>query len=213
MSLTQTPAPARSDVSTGATTTTSDHESSSHPYRFHGTVLTAGAVAWSIAIALFGADPGDKTVPLVGFAIGSGFFQLGVMALLRVLWRSKALGTGRLARFFLRAEAVVLSLAIGSTTVDALRLSDLTQPGWLMLDLCWPLSMLGMFAIGVRIAIAGRWQGVSRFWPMVAESWAVVTVPSLAIGGPSLARVVGALHLLVGYSVLGQIVARKRGDA
>ena len=87
MSLTQTPAPARSDVSTGATTTTSDHESSSHPYRFHGTVLTAGAVAWSIAIALFGADPGDKTVPLVGFAIGSGFFQLGVMALLRVLWR------------------------------------------------------------------------------------------------------------------------------
>lgn len=213
MSLTQTPAPARSDVSTGATTTTSRHESSGHPYRFHGTVLTAGAVAWSIAIALFGADPGDKTVPLVGFAIGSGFFQLGVMALLRVLWRSKALGTGRLARFFLRAEAVVLSLAIGSTTVDALRLSDLTQPGWLMLDLCWPLSMLGMFAIGVRIAIAGRWQGVSRFWPMVAESWAVVTVPSLAIGGPSLARVVGALHLLVGYSVLGQIVARKRGDA
>jgi hypothetical protein len=48
---------------------------------------------------------------------------------------------------------------------------------------------------------------------MVAESWAVVTVPSLAIGGPSLARVVGAVHLLVGYAVLGQIVARKRGDA
>ena len=210
MSLTQTPAPARSDL---ATATASDRTGRTHPYRFHGTILTAGAVAWSIAIALFGADPGDKTVPLVGFAIGSGFFQLGVMALLRVLWRSKALGPGRLARFFLRAETVVLSLAIGSTTVDALRLSDLTQPGWLMLDLCWPLSMLGMFAIGVRIAIAGRWQGVSRFWPMVAESWAVVTVPSLAIGGPSLARVVGALHLLVGYSVLGQIVARKRGDA
>jgi hypothetical protein len=213
MSLTQTPAPARSDVATGANATASDRPGRTHPYRFHGTVLTAGAVAWSIAIALFGADPGDKTVPLVGFAIGSGFFQLGVMALLRVLWRSKALGPGRLARFFLRAEAVVLSLAIASTTVDALRLSDLTQPGWLMLDLCWPLSMLGMFAIGVRIAIAGRWQGVSRFWPMVAESWAVVTVPSLAIGGPSLARVVGALHLLVGYAVLGQIVARKRGDA
>lgn len=210
MSLTQTPAPARSDL---ATPTTSGRPGRTYPYRVHGTILTAGAVAWSIAIALFGADPGDKTVPLVGFAIGSGFFQLGVMALLRVLWRSQALGSGRLARFFLRAEAVVLSLAIGSTTVDALRLSDLTQPGWLMLDLCWPLSMLGMFAIGVRIAIAGRWQGVSRFWPMVAESWAVVTVPSLAIGGPSLARVVGALHLLVGYSVLGQIVARKRGDA
>ena len=140
-------------------------------------------VAWSVAIAAFGADPGEKTVPLVGFAIGSGLFQVGVLFLLRALWRTQALGTGRLARFFLRAETVVLSLAIGSTTVDALRLSDLDQTGWLLLDLCWPLSMLGMFAIGIRIAIAGRWKGLSRFWPMVAESWAVVTVPTLGIFG------------------------------
>jgi hypothetical protein len=84
-----------------------------------------------------------------------------------------------------------------------------------MLDLCWPLSMLGMFLIGVRIAVAGRWTGLSRWWPMVAESWAVVTVPALGIGGPGVARVVGALHLLVGYAVLGLVVARKNagGDA
>ena len=28
-----------------------------------------------------------------------------------------------------------------------------------MLDMFWPLSMMGMFFIGIRIAIAGRWHG------------------------------------------------------
>jgi hypothetical protein len=209
MSITKTSAPARSDVPATSAATPTRRTS---PFRLHGTVLTAGALAWSVAIAAFGADPGDKTIPLVGFALGSGLFQIGVLFLLRVLWRTQALGTGRLARFFLRAETVVLSLAIGSTTVDALRLSDLDQTGWLLLDLCWPLSMLGMFAIGIRIAIAGRWKGLSRFWPMVAESWAVVTVPTLGIFGADAARVVGAAHLVIGYAVLGQIVARKQAD-
>jgi len=58
----------------------------------------------------------------------------------------------------------------------------------LALDLFWPISMLGMFLIGIRIAVAGRWKGVSRFYPIVAESWAVVTVPSLAVFGPGVAR-------------------------
>ena len=212
MSVTQTPAPARSDLA-GTTAATDPAIRVTHrPYFRHGTMLTVGAVAWSVAIAAFGADPGTKSVPLVGYAIGSGLFQVGVLFLLRALWRTRALGTGRLARFFLRAETVVLSLAIASTTVDALRLSDLDQAGWLLLDLCWPLSMIGMFAIGIRIAIAGRWQGLSRFWPMVAESWAVVTVPTLGILGADAARIVGAAHLLVGYAVLGQIVARKNAD-
>jgi preprotein translocase subunit SecF len=48
---------------------------------------------------------------------------------------------------------------------------------------------------------------------MVAESWAVVCVPTMGIFGTEVATVVAALHLIVGYSVLGQIVARKRGDA
>ena len=211
MSITQTSAPARSDVTTGAATREAP-TSRTRPFRLHGTVLTAGALAWSAAIVAFGTDPGDKTLPLVGFALGSGLFQVGVLFLLRALWRTQALGTGRLARFFLRAETVVLSLAIGSTTVDALRLSDLDQIGWLLLDLCWPLSMIGMFAIGIRIAIAGRWQGLTRFWPMVAESWAVVTVPTLGIFGTDAARVVGAAHLVIGYAVLGQLVARKQAD-
>ena len=47
---------------------------------------------------------------------------------------------------------------------------------------------------------------------MVAESWAVVTVPSMGIFGEGRGPLVGAAHLLVGYAVLGQIVARKKAD-
>ena len=79
---------------------------------------------------------------------------------------------------------------------------------WLMvLDAFWPLSMLGMFIIGVKIAFAGRWTGLARVWPAVAESWAVVTVPSMVILGAGAAQVVGAGHLLVGYVTLGLIIA------
>ena len=79
-----------------------------------------------------------------------------------------------------------------------------------MLDAFWPLSMLGMFFIGIRIAIAGRWHGYSRFAPLVAESWGPIVVPTFAIFGSNVAGVVSFVHLCVGYGVLGQIVARKQ---
>jgi hypothetical protein len=209
MSVTQTPAPARSDL---ATATPTGPSTTARPFRLHGSILTAGAIAWSAAILAFGVDPGEKSLPLIGFGLGSGLFQVGVLYLLRVLYRTRALGTGKVARALLRIEAGFLMLAIGSTLVDMLGISDLTKPGWLLLDAFWPISMLGMFLIGIRVAIAGRWKGASRFWPMVAESWAVVTVPSLGLFGAAVAQWVGALHLLVGYAVLGQIVARKSAD-
>jgi hypothetical protein len=214
MSVVQTPPPARSDL--GPSDTTDTNHSATRPYRLHGTVLTAGALTWAAAIAAVGPDPVHQRLPLIVFGLGSGLFQIGALLLLRVLWRTRALqsrtGSGKVARSFLRIETVFLLLAIASTTVDAIGVSDLTKPGWLLLDFFWPISMLGMFAIGLRVAIAGRWKGLSRFWPIVAESWAVVTVPTMAIFGSDAARVVGSLHLLVGYAVLGRIVARKRPD-
>ncbi|HET7349538.1 MAG TPA: hypothetical protein VFJ28_01225 [Marmoricola sp.] len=198
--VTQHAAPARSDVTATARPT--------RPFVTHGRMLSAGAAAWALTIFAFSPNP-HETVPLALYGIGSGAFQIGVLALLRVLYRTNALGEGRLARFVLRMEAVFLSLAICSTFVDAIQVSDLTQPGWLLLDAFWPISMLGMFLIGVRIAIAGRWNGVTRFYPMVAESWAVVTVPTMGIFGMGAATVVGGLHLLLGYTVLGVLVSRK----
>ncbi len=207
MTLSHSPAPARSDV---AVATPGTVTGPTRPFLVHGRIISAGALAWSAAILAVGQDPHD-TAGLVVFGLGSGLFQVGLLFLLRVLWRTQALGTGRVARGVLRFEAFLVSMAMASTFVDAIAVSDLSQPWWAMLDAFWPFSMLGMFLIGIRLAIAGRWTGVSRFWPVVAESWAVVTVPALVIGGDLVGQLVGAAHLVVGYTVLGVIVARKRG--
>ncbi|MBS2939895.1 hypothetical protein KDN32_19310 [Nocardioides sp. J2M5] len=204
MTLSHSPAPARSDVATAAPTGSSPR----HPYAVHGRVLTIGALAWAAAIAGLGLDPRDS-VGVAVYGLGSGLFQVGLLVLLRTLWRTRALGEGRVARGVLRLETVLVSLAITSTLVDAIQLSDLSQPGWALLDAFWPLSMLGMFLIGIRIAIAGRWTGLSRLWPVVAESWAVVTIPALGIFGPGVGQVVACVHLVVGYAVLGLLVSRK----
>jgi hypothetical protein len=169
MSVSHSPAPARSDV-TSATTA-----AASRPFVRHGAVLSAGALAWAAAMAVVGIDPVGATEEAV-FSLASGLFQVGLLCLLRVLWVTRALGEGRLARGVLRFEAVLV-----------------------------------LFLIGIRVAIAGRWKGVTRFWPMVAESWAVVVIPVMGIFGDAAAAVVAPLHLVVGYTVLGVLVSRKQG--
>lgn len=206
MTIEQTPAAARTDVRRpaaviGTTTPT-------RPFHRRGMMLTAGALAWAGGLVAMGSDPHGATEEAV-YSTLSGLFQIGVLCLVTVLWQTRALGEGRFARLVLRLEGVALALAMTSTLVDGIGVSDLDQPGWLLLDFCWPLSMLGMFLIGVRIAIAGRWRGASRWWPLVAESWAVVTVPMYGAFGSTVAGFVGAAHLCVGYAVLGRLVARK----
>lgn len=204
MTISHTPAPARSDVAASAPTGSGPR----HPYALHGRVLTAGALAWAGAMAFVGIDPVGHADELA-FSVGSGLFQVGLLCLLRTLWRTRALGAGRIARLVLRAEAVAVVLAIGSTVSDALGLTDFDKVQYVVLDAFWPLSMLGMFLIGIRIAVAGRWRGATRYWPMVAESWAVVTIPALGIFGDTVGHVVACVHLVVGYAVLGVLVSRK----
>jgi hypothetical protein len=211
MSVTQSPAPARSDL-TSTTAARPAQATTTHPFRRHGTMLTVGALAWGSMIAVYGLDQLEQTGARIGHNSSALLFQLGVLSLVRVLWRTRALGTGRLSRVVLRVETGALALAMLSTLSVLVGLTKLDNPASLALDFFWPISMLGMFLIGIRIAVAGRWKGVSRFYPIVAESWAVVTVPSLALFGPGVARWVAVAHLVAGYAVLGQVVARKGAD-
>jgi hypothetical protein len=206
MTLEQTPAAARTDVRRPGSSSAPTRPT--RPFYKRGMLLTSGAVAWGIDSLIFGTDPDGQFEEAVS-SITSGTFQLGLIGLLTVLFATKALGDGRLARFFVRLEGVVLVFAIGSTIADGVGVSDLDKAGWALLDAFWPLSMLGMFLIGVRIAIAGRWHGRSRFWPLVAESWGPIVVPTFGLFGGTVAGVVSFVHLCVGYGVLGQIVARK----
>jgi hypothetical protein len=69
--------------------------------------------------------------------------------------------------------------------------------------------MLGMAAIGIRIAVAGRWRGAARVWPAIAETWALVLFPAMAVVSEEAGTYISAGHLFLGYTALGLILATR----
>jgi hypothetical protein len=207
MSLSTTPAPARTDTAAGPRTAPDRPAVPLRSVRRAGIAVATGSAAWAAATLAFGIDPASAWQDLV-YELTALLFQLGLVALVSVQLRTGAIGTGRLARFFLHLEHVLLGLAIASTFSSAF-LPQFAEEGWyLALDVFWPLSMVGMFLIGIRIAIAGRWTGAARWWPLGAESWAPVNIPVAQIAPELMAYTAGG-HLLVGYVALGIVLARR----
>ncbi|WP_432988656.1 hypothetical protein [Dactylosporangium sp. CA-233914] len=202
MTIRTGPIPARTDlpptvaarISTGTT-------------RGLAAALTAGTLVWAGTMFTVGNNPTDS-LGLTITDIGGTAFQLGLFALLRIQLRTAATGTSKVARGMLYVEHVLLAVATAWSilhAIPALRDSAFLVP----MDVFWPLSMLGMFVIGLKILFTGRWKGAARVWPTVAESWAVVSVPTFAIAGSPIADYVGGAHLLIGYATLGVILATR----
>ncbi|MEV8371604.1 hypothetical protein AB0P21_02655 [Kribbella sp. NPDC056861] len=204
--MTETPARARTD----ATEFGSGARSALDPARIRrlGLGLTAGTLTWAVCIFAFDTvNEGSKERinDLTGLA-----FQLGLFCLLTVQYRTRATGLTRPAVAMLKVEAVILGLATLWSLLHGVLPEDLQNAGWLaVLDICWPLSMVGMMVIGIKLAITGRWRGLLRWWPLVAESWVFVTMPAVIVFGDSAARWVGGGHLLIGYATLGVLLARR----
>jgi hypothetical protein len=199
MSISITPAPARTDEAGEASI-------SARAVRRTGWAVAAGAALWSATF--FAIDP-QTTDPTLMTVVDIALLpaQLAFVALVTVQLRTAATGVTLAARAMLRVEYVLLGLAILWSVLHGL-FPALRDDLWLMiLDAFWPLSMIGMFVISVKIAFAGRWQGLGRWWPLVAESWAFVSIPAMGILGSTGGRYVAAAHLLVGYTVLGVILA------
>ena len=205
MFLSTTPAPARTDTAAATPpTTAATRTASTRMVRIAGGMVAAGSTAWAGGILIFGFGRSEGWAG-IAYEMTSFLFQLGLVALVAVQLRTGAIGTGRLARSLLHVEHVLLGLAMVSTLGYAF-LPEYREEGWfLALDAFWPLSMIGMFAIGIRIAIAGRWTGAARWWPLGAESWAPVNIP-VAQALPALSPYVAAGHLLVGYAALGVVL-------
>ncbi|WP_392544856.1 hypothetical protein [Oryzobacter telluris] len=176
--------------------------------RRRGLGLAAGAAIWAGSIFTVGSNP-DTVVGITISDLGALPFQAGVMGLLGAMSLTGAVGRGRGARVVIGIERVLLSLAMLWTVLHG-AFPAFRDATWLaVLDAFWPLSMLGMFVIGIKVAVGGRWRGLARVWPLVAESWAVVTVPSFLLLGAPYSDWIGGGHLLLGYTVLGLILARR----
>ncbi|MEV6301497.1 hypothetical protein AB0M02_18955 [Actinoplanes sp. NPDC051861] len=199
MTISTTPAPARTDD-------TAAPRISTRAVRRTGWAVAAGATLWSATYYAFSPQTTDSAETTV-IDLGAVPAQLALLALVMVQLRTGATGVTRLARGMLRTELVLLSLATTWSVLHGL-FPAFRDDLWLaILDVFWPLSMLGMFVIGVKIAFAGRWQGPARWYPLIAESWVFVTLPAMGIFGATAGRFVGATHLLVGYAALGLLLA------
>lgn len=174
--------------------------------RLTGGLVVVGALSWATSFLLVGGHSETEAGKTVGDLMAIPF-QAGLFALLALQLRTRAAGLGRGVVAFMRLEFVLLSLATAWSFIHGLAPS-LRDEAWLaVLDIAWPLSMLGMAALGVKVALAGRWRGPVRFWPAVAESWAPVCVPLYVVFGAGLfVDVAGAVHLLLGYATLGLLL-------
>jgi hypothetical protein len=198
--MTTTPAKARTDVAPTLRTRTGSAE---RTIQRLGLGLTAGTLAWAASIFAF-TTVNDGVPERIGDLTGLAF-QLGVFCLLAIQFKTRATGASTL---LLKVEAIILGIASVWSLLHGVLPSPHQDAVWLVpMDICWPLSMLGMAVISVKIAFAGRWRGVLRWWPLIAESWAVVTVPSMILFGDQASRWVGGTHLLIGYATLGVLLA------
>ncbi|GAA4970591.1 hypothetical protein WHI96_15055 [Pseudonocardia tropica] len=168
--------------------------------------LSAGAVAF--ACGLVGSLVLDVG-PMYSH-VGGLLFQAGLWGLLSALFATRATGDGRFGRGLLWTVAALLAAATLSSVLAITTPVAVHGSTWfLLLDACWPLSMVGMAVTGVTIAVVGRYRGLLRYWPMLAESWALVTVPTVGLAGPVVGGTVGAVHVLLGYGVLGLLLAHR----
>ncbi|WP_433059329.1 hypothetical protein [Dactylosporangium sp. CS-033363] len=200
MTIRTEPIPARTDLSPAPAT-----KSFTRPL---GLALTTGTLMWAGAMFTVGNNPADSLGRTIS-DLGGACFQLGLFALLAIQLRTAATGTSKVARGMLYTEHVLLAVAFAWSVLHAV--PSLRDEAFLVpMDIFWPLSMLGMFVIGLKILFTARWKGAARVWPAVAESWAVVCVPVFgALGNSPIADYIGGAHLLVGYATLGLILATR----
>ena len=170
-----------------------------------GALVALGGALWGLSWIV--SPSGNDTNSQIEIW-ASGVFQLGLLALLLVMWFSQATGTSRVARGLLAAEVVALILAIAWTVPYLFDANRPTTGVLVVLDAFWPLSMAGLIAIGVLVARASAWPTPLRYLPLVASM--LIPVDIAVSWTPEEVRnaVMGA-YLAVSYGLLGLALNRQ----
>lgn len=159
---------------------------------------------------LLGYDSGDPAgLQSRAFNLAGLVFQAGVLATLLTMSRTLAAGPRLGGRVLLRVVQTVLVVAMVSTVLTTIFPFD-TAPTWvLLLDLGWPVSMLGLLVVGITVAALGRWHGALRVWPLLCGSWLLVAMATdTLVGEDSIAgMVVVGFWTAASFPVLGVLLA------
>jgi hypothetical protein len=172
-----------------------------------GVLIALGAIIWSIGWLQAGVRPiGPDGMPINDQVEiwASGVFQLGALALLLIMRATRATGTTRAGRWILNVEIVAMVLAIAWTIpylFDANRPTNLLLT---VLDVFWPLSMVGLIAVGVMVVRARRWPTPVRYLPLAASLIIPVDIVVSLLGVSQWAEIVIRSALFsVSYTLLG----------
>ncbi|MEU1387906.1 MULTISPECIES: hypothetical protein [unclassified Nonomuraea] len=169
--------------------------------RLSGLLLAAGAVAWSAGTVIVGdrVQDGVQTLDTVTGML----FVAGLFAFVWTVRVTRAAGDG-----WTRVIPMgLLVLLLGAFVTNALSFGYATYDEFplplLILDACWPLSQLGMLALGLAIAIRGRLRGAVRWLPLLAGLWFPVTILAQTFGGSTVSVYASAALLLGAHAHLG----------
>jgi hypothetical protein len=164
-----------------------------------GVAVAVGGITWGATWWFAPSSFGQNSQVEIW---ASAVFQAGLLALLAVLWTTRATGTGRWSRRVLAAEGVAVLLA-SAWTVPYLFDANRPSTGLLaVLDPFWPLSMAGLVVVGVFVLRAHRWPAPARHLPLVASL--LVPIDLAIVWAPVAVRdAFTPLYLVVAYGLLG----------
>jgi len=170
-----------------------------------GALVALGGALWGLSWIMSPSENGANSQVEIW---ASGVFQLGLFALLAVMWFSQATGASRVARGFLAAEVVALILAIAWTVPYLFDANRPTTGVLVVLDVFWPLSMAGLIVIGVLVARAAKWPTPLRYLPLVASLLIPVDI-AVAWTPDEVRNAVMGAYLAVSYGLLGLALIRQ----
>ena len=164
--------------------------------RAGGAAVALGGVVWGTVGLL--APPAEGEIRAVE-VWSSGLFLLGAIALVATVVGTRATGDGWWGRGLVVAELVALGLAALSTTIGLVTRQYELSGALLVLDMSWPLSMLGLIAVGVTVVAQRRWPARTGWLALATGLWLPV--------GFVAPEVVTSLYLIVVPLLLGLSVA------
>lgn len=167
--------------------------------RLLGVLVALGGVLWGMAWVVSPSEEGSNSQVEIW---ASGVFQLGLLGLLAVMWFSHATGLSRTPRGVLAAEVVALLLAIAWTAPYLFDANRPTTGVLVVLDVFWPLSMVGLIIVGVMVARAARWPAPLRYLPLVASLLIPVDI-AIAWAPDDVRNAVMGAYLAASYGLLG----------
>lgn len=164
------------------------------------TMLGAPAILAEAARHGFQTMPNEQTDALG--AVLYALFSVGWLAAVVALRSLGAAGRGRWGRALGVLPIVTVSLAIGQSAMDLLRV-PVTNPLYVVTDLAWPLSMVLTFALSVVALFQRHLTAGLRLAPLACGISLPVAIVMIVLTGSELPQWLFAWHTALGWFALG----------